>query len=176
MTRNEARYCDQIREKDEALRRFLASQSLGDPSDIRSWFEYLTSVKDILGNINNSIGFLATLLAKARLSEQFDLEDFDAAEKAQGAPGPDILARTKDGKTVLCEIKTTKPYQPGFGAQQKAKIKEDLQKLARASADHKLMFVTDADAFKTLCRTYWAPLAQGVDIVDLKTGETFRHP
>jgi hypothetical protein len=148
---------------------------LPDPADARGWFDYLTSLKDTLGILNNSIGFVATLLARAYLESRFDLERFDASEKAQEAPGPGIAVRTKDGKLVRCEIKTTRPYQGGFGFRQKAEIKKDLKKLGEATADHKLMLVTDAEAFSTLCKPYYASHAQDTDIVNLLTRETFRH-
>jgi hypothetical protein len=121
------------------------------------------------------LGFLATFLAKDYLAARFALVDFDVAEKAQGAPGADIEARTQTGETIRCEIKTTRPYQPGFGAQQKKTIKADLRKLMGCDATHRFMMVTDMGAFHTLCKPYYAPLAQRIDVVNLLTGENYRH-
>ena len=175
MTGNELQYCGQILKKDAELRAFLESQRLIEPPNAKLWFAYLASVKDIQGNISNSLGFVATLLAKEYLAARFNLIHFDAAEKAQGAPGPDIEARTVDGQSIRCEIKTTRPYQPGFGAQQKVKIKEDLKKLINSPANYKIMFVTDADAFKTLCKRYYSEYARGIEVVNLITSETYCH-
>jgi hypothetical protein len=175
LTRGEHDYCERIRRKDLALRSFLRDTSLAEPPDARSWFNYMTQVKDILGNINNGVGFLATLLAKEYLAKRYGMTAFDAADKAQGAPGRDIDARAPDGTSIHCEIKTTRPYQPGFGAQQKHEIIKDLKKLAGSSADHKLMMVTDNDSFATLCKTFYASHAPAVEIVNLLTGEAFHH-
>ncbi len=175
LSKGELAYCNEIRARDGTLRSFFSNHSLADPPDPTAWFEYLTATKDILGNINNSIGFIATLLAKAYLARRFGLRDFDAAKKAQGAPGPDIAVITSSQQTIRCEIKTTRPVQPGFGANQKSEIKKDLKKLSEAIADHKIMLVTNADAYKALCKPYYASLAQEIEIVNLLTGETFRH-
>lgn len=175
LTTAESQYLSAIQNKDFELRAFLAANPLPEQPKVDLWFDYLKTIKDILGNLNNSIGFVATLLAKRYLSTRFDVEHFDAAEKAQGASGPDILVRTVDGQTVQCEIKTTRPYQPGFGAQQKVKIKEDLRKLTKCSADYRLMLVTDQEAFRALCKPYYAGFAEGLEIVNLLTGEAFRH-
>lgn len=53
---------------------------------------------------------------------------------------------------------------------------KDLARLAAADADHRLMFVTDPEAFATLCKPSWAARAPGVEIVDLATGRTFTCP
>jgi hypothetical protein len=41
------------------------------------------------------------------------------AERRRGAAGMDIEAMTLDSLSIVGELKTTKPYQPGFGAQQR---------------------------------------------------------
>jgi hypothetical protein len=112
-------------------------------------------------------------LAKAYLNRRFGITDFDAAGKPQGASGIDIEARTADGKIVVGELKTTKPYQPGFGAQQRTSILKDLSRLATSRADHRIMFVVDPDAYRALCSRNFASKAPGVEVVDLVTGENF---
>lgn len=165
-----------IREKDKALRLYLAAHDPGTDGDPAFWLTYLTGLKNLLGNVSNDLGFVATLLIKRYLGERFGIADFDAAAKAQGAPGIDIEARTADGQSVIGELKTTKPYQPGFGAQQRTMMIKDLARLAAADADHRLMFVTDPETFATLCKPSWAARAPGVEIVDLATGNTFMCP
>lgn len=162
-----------ILEKDRALRLYLAAHDLSVTDDPAVWLVYLTGIKNLLGNVSNDLGFIATLLVKLYLARRFGIADFDAAAKAQGAAGIDIEVRTADGQTVIGELKTTKPYQPGFGAQQRAAIVKDLARLAAATADHRFMFVTDAGTFAILCKPSWAARAPGVEIVDLLTSRSF---
>jgi hypothetical protein len=173
LTAAEARFCDSIRQKDQALRHFLDSKKLPTDMDARDWLSYLTGIKSALGNLNNDLGFVATLLVKRYLQDRFGIVDFDAAGKPQGASGVDIEARTNNGLTIVGELKTTKPYQPGFGAAQRTAIIKDLTRLAASAANHRFMFVVDGDAFAALCRPALTKRAPGVEIVDLLTGRTF---
>jgi hypothetical protein len=74
---------------------------------------------------------------------------------------------------VVGELKTTKPYQPGFGAAQRTHILKDLARLATSSADHRFMFVVDPNAYRTLCTRSFASRAPGVEVVDLITRQGF---
>ncbi len=108
------------------------------------WFGYLAQFKDELGNFDNQVSFVATLLAKSFLMANFDLITFDAAEKAQGAPGLDIDTKTNNGHRIIAEIKTTHPYKKDdLGANQIANFKKDAEKLHQGSSDVKFFFVTD---------------------------------
>src|SRR5260370_42028051 len=98
-TPSEERFRQTIRTKDSTLRSFLERNSLADSVDAAHWLRYLTGIKDALGNLNNDISFIATLV-KAYLGERFDIADFDAAGKPQGASGIDIEARTAGGKSI----------------------------------------------------------------------------
>jgi hypothetical protein len=173
LTTSERHYCENIRAKDRALRTFLTERSLGDPPEAVQWLSYLVGIKNTLGNINNDVGFAATLMVKRYLEERFAISDFDAAGKPQGASGIDVQARTAEGKTIAGELKTTKPYQPAFGAAQRATILKDLQRLAETVADYRFMFVIDADAFAALGKKPFASQAPGVEVVDLLSGKTF---
>lgn len=173
-TPSEQQFCELIRSKDRALRQFLAASALPDEIDGPAWLTYLTGIKSALGNLNNDLAFVATLLVKRYLQQRLGITAFDAAGKAQGAAGVDIEAVTLDGRAIIGELKTTKPYQPGFGAQQRTMMLKDLQRLAASSAPHRFMFVTDPDAFAALCKPTFARRAPGVEIVDLVTGRTFR--
>jgi hypothetical protein len=160
LTSAELRFCDSIREKDRNLRQFLANASLPAGTDARDWLTYLTGIKTALGNLNIDLGFVATLLVKRYLERRFGIADFDAGGKLQGASGIDIKASTPDGLSIVGELKTTKPNQPGFGAAQRSAIIKDLDRLAASNADHRFMFVVDADAFTALCRPALAGRAQ----------------
>lgn len=164
-----------ILEKDKALRLYLAANRLDDEDDPARWLAYLVGLKNLLGNVSNDLGFVATLLVKCYLADRFGI-DFDAAAKAQGAAGIDVEAQTADGHRIVGELKTTKPYQPGFGAQQRTMMIKDLARLAASDADHRLMFVTDPDTFATLCKPSWSARAPGIEIIDLTTGRTFACP
>jgi hypothetical protein len=133
----------------------------------------LIGIKEALGNLSNDFGFVATLLVKAYLRDRFGICDFDAASKPQGASGVDIEAQTPDGKLVIGELKTTKPYQPGFGAAQRTSILKDLSRLSTSKADHRFMFVVDPEAYRILCSRGFASRAPGIEVVDVLTRRSF---
>jgi hypothetical protein len=169
----EVRYCDNIRAKDLALRQFLSANSLCAPVSSTEWLTYLIGIKDILGNLNNDVSFTATLLIKTFLLNRFQIDDFDASAKLQGAPGIDVEAKTKAGQIIVGELKTTKPYQPGFGAAQRTSILKDLTRLSQSLADYRFMFVIDSGAYDALVHKRLATKAPGVEIVDLVSGKSF---
>jgi hypothetical protein len=172
----ELAHCDRICQKIHALRELLSENALVKPIDPRGWLKYLICVKDALGNINNDIGFVSTLLVKRYLERGFGITNFDASAKPQGASGIDIEATAGNGSRVAGELKTNKPYQPGFGAQQRTMILKDLARLAASPADYRFMFVTDPEAYRTLSGRSFAARAPGVELVNLVTGETFTFP
>lgn len=172
LTPLEQRYWDEIRSKDGQLRAFLTGSALADERNPAAWFAYLTAIRDILGNTSNSLSYVATLLVKDYLADRFGITDFDAASKPQGAPGIDVEIVTRAGLRIVAELKTTKPYQPGFGAAQKANIRKDLERLATTDADHRIMFVTDPDAFSTLCSASYRERYPAVEIVNALTGDS----
>ena len=169
----EERSYESIHAKDKKLRACLADNHLSDPINAPHWLSYLIGIKNSLGNINNEVSFIATVLIKHYLEQRFAITNFDAGEKAQGAPGIDIEAKTEDGKTIVGELKTTKPYQPNFGAAQRTTILKDLKRLAASKADYRFMFVVDADAYKALSHRHFASQAPGVEVVDLVSKNAF---
>jgi hypothetical protein len=64
LTPGEERFCEAIRAKDLKLRSFLGANNLVSPIDANQWLHYLTGIKHALGNLNNDLGFVATLLIK----------------------------------------------------------------------------------------------------------------
>jgi hypothetical protein len=168
-TKKEESYRDAILGRLTTLRAYLLSDSLEISSDLKSWYAYFARIKDIQGNINNDISFLANLLAKEYLSERFDIGNYDAAAKPQGAPGLDIEL-VADGKTIIAEIKTTYPYGiTDFGAQQKKSFERDFEKLNNKEADHKFLFVTEQKTFDILCGNKYAEKSQNITVVNLIT-------
>lgn len=71
---------------------------------------------------------------------------------------------------------TTTPYQPGFGAYQRAMVVEDMVRLASSPAHRRFMFVTDPETFAMLRKPTWAVRAPEVEIIDLVTGRAFTCP
>jgi hypothetical protein len=172
-TQSETAMCRALLAKDEKLRAFLSSNELLPTTDPKQWLIYLVGIKSALGNLNNDVSFVSTLLAKEFLFERFAINDFDAGKKPQGAPGIDIEATTTDGRTIAGELKTTTPYQPGFGAAQRTSILKDINRLAQTRADYRFMFVVDGDSYRTICGKPFASRMPGVEVVNLATKETF---
>jgi hypothetical protein len=118
------------------------------------------------------VSFFATLLARAYLHAHLDIRPFDAAAKAQGAPGLDIDELTKGGERIIAEIKTTHPYlRDDLGAQQKTTFSKDATKLRKENAQHKFFFLTDKDTFAVMKKLKYRALFQGVRVVLLPSGE-----
>jgi hypothetical protein len=161
-----------LRDLISCLTSFFSQNSPPLSDDSIDWYNYLVQFKDKLGNVNNQISFVATLLAKSYLMDHFDLIDFDAAAKAQGAPGLDIDAKTKRDQHIIAEIKTTHPYKDNdLGAQQIESFQKDAKKLHQANADIKFFFVTDSQTFALMKETKYRSMFSNINIVYLLSGE-----
>lgn len=172
-TQPEQASLDAIRQKITQLREYLESCHVPRNDDLDEWFRFLAGFARLQGNISNSQGFLATLLAKRYLQNRFPITQFDAAEKAQGATGLDIDLVTNDGRHIIGEIKTTVPYEIArrdLGAQQKTTFRKDFEKLNTTPADYKFFFVTDTDTYDITLKRYASEIP-GVEII-LLTGST----
>ena len=170
---NEIQYLKTIQSKDSRLRDFLNSKPFPDADSSETLFQYLTEIKSILGNHHNDISFVASLLAKDFLTDRFEGLTWNAAEKAQGAAGLDIDLNWNDLR-IIGEIKTTVPYQKGFGAKQKDAIKKDLKKLRENEAEHKFMMVTSDEAYETLKGENFRPLLDKIEVVNLIQPDSFK--
>ena len=168
LSASEAASCRAISAKVENLRAVLDANRLCDPVNAQSWLAHLTQIKDALGNVGNSMSFLGSLLIKEFLNDEFGVSDFDAGLKPQGASGADVEATAEDGRVIVGELKTTKPYQLGFGAAQRTAMLKDLSRLANSNADIRIMFGTDRDAYDAIRdRRAFSSSAPGVLLVDL---------
>ena len=101
LTPAEERFCDVVRLKHRAPP-FLQGNTLIEPVDAGQWLRYLRGIKHALGNLNNDLGFVATLLVKSYLERWFAIIDFDAARKPQAASGIDVEARYRRGADKKC--------------------------------------------------------------------------
>jgi hypothetical protein len=148
-------YLNNIRERIGRLQSFLNNNALPDDSDIGSLFAFVEELRGILGNSANLQSFLSILLAKVYLVTRFDIDDFDAAEKAQGASGLDIDVQTRIGQRIVGEIKSTIPYgETELGAAQKKEFRKDFAKLNAAQADYKFFFVTHQETYNIVQKRY----------------------
>jgi hypothetical protein len=170
LTPGEARYCAEIADRLERACSHLNGRTLGSSADPVALYAFLSTLRQIQGNLSNDVTFVANLLAKRYLQNAFGV-DFDAAAKAQGAPGLDIDVLARDGSRIVAEVKTTVPYQPGdFGAQQAASFKRDFAKLVQAEAKYRFLFVSEPSAFEVVTRPKYTKLIPGVRIVSLSNG------
>jgi hypothetical protein len=174
LNQHEMDFMEEIKRRLTKVRSHLASKEFPSLEDIDAWYAYLAELKAIQGNFNNDVSFLATLMAKEYLVTKYGLRGFDAAEKAQGAPGIDIDARLPDGRRLVAEIKSTFPYkQDDLGAKQIEEFKKDFFKLANAKADLKLFLVTETRTFDLMKKPKYKEQLPGVHVVLLPTGEEF---
>jgi len=170
MTPGEQEYLHKLAKRLIRLRDFLNSLDVEVDVAIDQWFEWLAQIKEIQGNSNNDISFMACLMAKAYLVKEFgEIDGFDVSAKPQGAPGLDIDVQTLKGQRIIGEIKTTVPYSGArndLGAQQKQALMTDFSKLNKTTADYKYFFVTDSATYNIVKRKY-ANQIPGVQVIQL---------
>src|SRR5260370_341565 len=156
LTPGEDKLLAEIAEKIHNLREFLNKFELPhDTSRLDGWYYFLNATKAILGNFNNDLSFVATLLAKLYLENRFPGLGFDASSKSQSSPGLDIDVRIPDGNRVSGEVKTVDPYnQEDFGGNQRATFLKDFLKLPVVAANHKYLFLTEPPAFDVVKPKY----------------------
>ena len=140
---------DEFNKKMSKIKRFFMTEDLQiNNGNIRTTLEKFLELKECVGNIGNDIHFLASCLANSFLNKKHGVTiDLD---KAVGSAGLDI-----DLKDIVAEIKTTIPlYENDFGAQQKEKIKENLERLENATKKHKYFFVISDKTERILKQKY----------------------
>ncbi len=166
LTSKEEAYVTALRTRLLNIRQYLTRHDIETCSS-DDLFTHLGRISKISGNLSIRKSFGACLLAKRYLMNRFQIQELDVAEKAQGAKGPDIDARTRDGARILAEIKTTVPYalkRGDFGANQKTELRKDWKKLRGARADHKFFFLVDRDGYEIVQQKYRSELC-GIEIV-----------
>ena len=135
--------------KIQRLRAFLADEDLQiRENNIRTALTKLLKLKEIIGNIDMDIHFLASCLANSFLKKKHGVV-IDLS-KAVGSSGLDI-----ELEEIVAEIKTTSPYlENDFGAKQKETIKKDLERLENSREKYKYFFVVDGKTERILKRKY----------------------
>jgi len=164
-----------IRERATRLGTYLQTARVPDDSSaLAEWFRFLAAMKEIVGNSDNDLSLVASIMARDWLCSNLKMCSYDAVRKAQNAPGLDVDERTEDGARVVAEIKTTEPYQKNdLGAAQLDSFRKDFAKLNTAVAAHRFFFVTSPRAFEMMRAKYAAQIPD-VTVVLLPSGETFR--
>jgi hypothetical protein len=105
LTPSERTNLEQIEDRIKQIMDFFLATDIPKRDDPLSWYEYLNKLKNIRGNPNNDISFIATLIAKNYLVTKYGIQGFDAAAKAQGAPGFDIDFTFQNGDQLVAEKK-----------------------------------------------------------------------
>jgi len=165
MTKNEENQLDNIILKVDKLKNYLNSFNINNNDELKNIYNYINEIKNIQGNINNSISYISCLLAKNYLINNFEIENIDVSLKPQSANGLDIDERLNNGERIICEIKTIYPYgENDFGAAQKDSFRKDFKKLNETSAEYKILFVTENKSFEILNKKYLNEL-KGIKIV-----------
>jgi len=171
LTKKEYMQFKKIEQRIYLLATLLKSKSPPKDFEATTWYDFLNEIKNIQGNFYNDISFIATLLAKDYLVRKFDIQDFDAAEKAQGASGFDIDLLLNDGEQIVGEIKTTCPYkEDDLGAQQLESFMKDFRKLHKSNAKYKYFFVTERKTFDILKKTKYKQEISEIQVVLLTSG------
>ena len=131
------------------------------PQNINDLYEKYENVKKVLGNFDNDVGCIATIMVKFWLKDNgCDTEEFNCFE-SQNANGFDVDDVTKNGKPVIGELKTTIPVEKDgtkLGANQRKSIKNDLgylmngckTKVDRKGSKPRYMFVTNKNTFEEI--------------------------
>ena len=170
LTPGEAQVLTQLATKTAELRSFLTTHPTpSETSESKQWYAFFAGMKDLLGNLNNDLSFVATILAKQFLSQRHGPIEFDASTKSQSAPGLDIDFESPSGR-IVGEVKTVYPYnETDFGATQRDAFLGDFEKLRKATAAYKYLFVTEPRAFDVISKKYRG-YAQGITVVSLRDG------
>ena len=131
------------------LREFMANEEFQVKDDnVRNSLTKLLKLKEIIGNLDMDIHFLASHLANSYLKKKHGISiDLD---KPVGSSGLDI-----ELEQIVAEIKTTSPYlENDFGAKQKETIKKDLERLDNSSEKYRYFFVVDSKTERILKQRY----------------------
>lgn len=174
MCEDEQSACKNIVQRMLQVRSYLEENDFPTFNNIPAWYDFLTDIKTIQGNFNNDVSFLATMMAKHYLEQNYGIENFYATDKPQGAPGLDIDIYLPDGRRLVAEIKTTIPYKPNeLGAQQINTFEKDFFKLAEAEAEIKIFFLTEKRTFELMKKPKYSSQLTDINIVLLPSGEEF---
>ena len=137
------------------LKDYFNTENIDKLDKIENIYNFFVNFKKIQGNINNSISYIACLLAKEYLLKKHNLVKMDMSIKPQGANGLDIDENLENGKRIIGEIKTIYPLcKNDFGSAQRKSFRNDFKKLNNTNADYKYLFVTEKESYELLNSKY----------------------
>jgi len=173
-TRKESQYISRLLRRLGKLRLAIGKPFPAHEATPEKWFIYLQRIKESQGNWSNYLSFIACLMAKEYIHRIYGIDNWDVAEKPQGAPGLDIDLKTTTGKKIIGEIKTTIPYEEDdLGAAQWTSFENDFRKLRRSRSDIRYLFVTHPLTYKYMKRDSKYIRVPGLKVVLLPTGKQF---
>lgn len=138
-----------INNKTKKLIEFLDNHSIQlDSENVSNVIQNFLELKNILGNLDMDIHFLAAHLANSFLKKEHQ-KSIDLS-KPVGSSGLDV-----ELPEIVGEIKTTRPYcEKDFGAKQKETIRKDLDRLENSDKKFKYFFVIDTKTEQILKEKY----------------------
>ena len=155
MTKNEETQLNNIKTIIGKLKSYLGNSDINDIDELKKIYNYISEIKSIQGNLNNSISYIACLMAKEYLLKNYDINNIDVSIKPQSANGLDIDEKLNNGERIICEIKTIFPLvENDFGSAQRNSFRNDFKKLNETVSKHKILFVTEQKAFNVLKEKY----------------------
>ncbi|MCM3390240.1 hypothetical protein M3649_19260 [Ureibacillus chungkukjangi] len=163
----EIEYTQNLSEKMKHVRAVLTDDMVYNFNNksVVEQYALMKGFRRIIGNIDNDLSFLGCLLIKEFLIERHSCSALNMALKPQGSPGLDIDEKTRDGKRIIGELKTTYPYQENnLGANQKVNFIKDFEKLQQNDADYKYFFVTESKTFE-IVRNKYSQYLKGINLV-----------
>lgn len=170
---NEVRSLKIAGETTDELRRFLVATPSPSPHHAAAWLAFTLRMREIQGNLSNTVSLAAGILARDYLVEHAGAQPYDAVAKAQGAPGLDIEGWSNRGTRIVGEIKTTVAYgETDLGAQQRATFLKDFAKLQEADNAERFFFLVDRRTFEIVRHRYSTHLPT-VTVVLLPEGDTY---
>jgi len=174
LTDRELQNLSELKKKYVTLKNLLNNAEYNIYGHLLKQYKYLKEFKNILGNFNNDLSFVACLMAKQYLLKNHNISnDIDMSIKAQGAKGLDIDETTIENERCIAEIKTIHPYgKDDFGSKQREFFRADFKKLQSNNAKYKYMFVTEEKSFNILKEKYISELI-GIKTVLLPDGQSF---
>lgn len=140
---------ERINGKIKKLATFLNNEDLlVKNNNITEMLKKFMNLKQIIGNLDMDIHFLASHIANSFLEKKHGIT-IDLT-KPGGSAGFDIKT-----EQVVGEIKTTIPYNKNdFGANQKKTIQKDLRRLEESDREFKYFFVTNQKTEQILIEKY----------------------
>ena len=87
LTDKEKTYCHVIAHRIGRLRQLLATAELRDPPDPKEWYQLLSAMKAIQGNLNNDLSFVRPSLLSGTLKRATTFSSLTPLQRGSGRIG-----------------------------------------------------------------------------------------